>query len=229
MLRLPDHLARAARVRLLADAEHYDVVVREAIAGARVSVWVGTANVKALLVEAPRGTVARARRASVSVLHVFDALARRGVELRLLHAAAPSRAFRDELGRLPALREGGLAARRCPRVHFKVVVVDGTHLYLGSANFTGAGLGAKGRGRRNFELGIVTDDDVLLDATQARFERVWVGAECAGCRLRAHCPAPLDGPAPAGGPSGGVRRSAPHRDAPRPPVAAPANARRRPR
>ena len=57
---------------------------------------------------------------------------------------------------------------------------------------TGAGLGAKGEGRRNFEMGILTDDDVLLDAAQARFERIWSGAECRGCRLKSVCPAPLD-------------------------------------
>ncbi len=199
MRNLTAHVARAARVRLVADAEHYEVVVREAIANARVAVWVGTANVKAMMVEAPLGSAARARRAPVSVLETFAALARRGVELRLLHASLPSRAFREELARLPALRAGGLAVRRCPRVHFKVIVVDGTHLYIGSANFTGAGLGAKGGGRRNFELGVVTDDDVLLDVTQARFERVWSGAECAGCRLRSRCPAPLDRPRPAPG------------------------------
>ncbi|HEU4534832.1 MAG TPA: phospholipase D-like domain-containing protein [Polyangiaceae bacterium] len=217
MLRFPAHEARAARVRLVADAEHYELLVREAIAGARVSVWIGTANVKAMLVEAPLGTAARARRAAVSVLHTFEALARRGVELRLLHAGLPSRPFRAELARLPGLRAGALELRRCPRVHFKVIVVDGTHLYIGSANFTGAGLGAKGKGRRNFELGIVTDDDVLLDATQARYDRVWTGAECAGCRMRVHCPAPLDRPRPA--PAAPLDRPRP---APAPPLAAPA-------
>jgi hypothetical protein len=69
-------------------------------------------------------------------------------------------------------------------------------LYLGSANFTGAGLGAKAEGRRNFELGIVTDDDLLLDAIQARFDRIWTGRECGNCRLRALCPAPLDNLSP---------------------------------
>lgn len=215
MTRLPAPVERVARVRLIADAEHYAVLVREAIANARVSVWIGTANVKAMMTEAPLGTAARARRAAVSVLHTFDALARRGVELRLLHASPPSRPFRDELDRLPALRRGGLAMRRCPRVHFKVIAVDGAQLYVGSANFTGAGLGAKGGGRRNFELGIVTDDDVLLDVTQARFERVWSGAECKGCRLRSRCPAPLDGPPPAPAPPTPASR------APAPPASAP--------
>jgi phosphatidylserine/phosphatidylglycerophosphate/cardiolipin synthase-like enzyme len=74
----------------------------------------------------------------------------------------------------------------------KLVAVDGRLLYLGSANFTGAGLGAKGEGRRNFEMGLLTDDDVWLDAAQARFDAIWSGSECKGCRLRRECPKPID-------------------------------------
>ena len=44
----------------------------------------------------------------------------------------------------------------CPRAHFKSVIVDGKIAYSGSANLTGAGLGAKGKDRRNFEGGILT-------------------------------------------------------------------------
>jgi phosphatidylserine/phosphatidylglycerophosphate/cardiolipin synthase-like enzyme len=73
-----------------------------------------------------------------------------------------------------------------------MIAVDGRRLYLGSANLTGAGLGAKRDGRRNFEMGIVTDDDAMLDLAQERFDRIWRGAECASCRLRRECPKPLD-------------------------------------
>jgi phosphatidylserine/phosphatidylglycerophosphate/cardiolipin synthase-like enzyme len=124
----------------------------------------------------------------VSVLARLDELAKHGVELRLLHAELPSRPFRAEIAHHPRLLRGGLALRRCPRVHMKAVIVDGSLLYLGSANWTGAGLGAKGSGRRNFELGIVTDDSQLLDQVQALYERVWSGGECAACRLRDICP-----------------------------------------
>ena len=72
------------------------------------------------------------------------------------------------------------------------MVVDGALLYLGSANWTGAGLGARGTGRRNFELGIVTDDGPLLDQVQGLFEHLWQGGECKGCKLRGLCPRPLD-------------------------------------
>jgi len=132
------------------------------------------------------------RRSSyVSVLTKLDELAARGVELRLLHAEIPSRPFREELAHHPRLVAGGLALRRCPRVHMKAVIVDGGLLYLGSANWTGAGLGAKGSGRRNFETGIVTDDAQLLDQIQSIYERIWSGGECAACKLRDVCPGPL--------------------------------------
>src|SRR4029077_8400462 len=134
-----------------------------------------------------------ARGRYVSVLQTFEGLVERGVELRLLHGCLPSRPFREELARRKRLAKGALAMRRCPRVHLKMIAVDGKALYLGSANFTGAGLGARGDGRRNFEMGILTDDDVLLDATQARFERIWSGKECGACKLRHVCPKPLDG------------------------------------
>lgn len=184
---------RRASVRLLRDRAHYDVLVQRVIAGARVSLWIATANVKELRVEAPVGSRARARGRYVSLLDVLHTLAQRGVELRLLHAGLPSRAFREELARHDALRTGGLAMKCCPRVHLKMIAVDGAALYLGSANLTGAGLGAKGEGRRNFEAGILTDDDVLLDEMQETFDRIWSGKECKGCRLRDQCPAPLDG------------------------------------
>jgi len=74
---------------------------------------------------------------------------------------------------------------------FAPVVVDGELLYLGSANWTGAGLGARGSGRRNFELGVVTDDAPLLDQVQSIYERIWTGGECASCKLRDECPGPL--------------------------------------
>ena len=82
--------------------------------------------------------------------------------------------------------------RECPRVHLKLVAIDGRLLYLGSANFTGAGLGARGDGRRNFELGLLTGDDHLLDMAQARFDAIWSGRECGSCKLRRECPKPLD-------------------------------------
>jgi len=186
--------SRTVALELIAGRGHYERVIA-AVTNAHTSVWIATANVKELMVEDGRARPGRRRsmrRTSfVSILTLLDELSARGVELRLLHAELPSRPFREELANHPRLVAGGLALRRCPRVHMKAVVVDGELLYLGSANWTGAGLGARGTGRRNFELGIVTDDGPLLDQIQAIYERVWTGSECGACKLHEVCPGPL--------------------------------------
>lgn len=188
--------ARDVPLELVAGRGHYERVM-QTVARAERSVWISTANLKDVLVEDSgarpgRRRTMRARPSFRSVLAVFDDLARRGVELRLLHASPPSRAFRASFDDYPRLFQGGLELRLCPRVHFKAVIVDGAFLYLGSANWTGAGLGAKGTHRRNFELGVVTDDPATLDQVQALFDRVWRGGECGPCRRRDVCEAPLD-------------------------------------
>jgi phosphatidylserine/phosphatidylglycerophosphate/cardiolipin synthase-like enzyme len=189
--RAPERERRPAVVELIADRRHYDDVVA-AVTSAKVSVWIATANLKDVHLEAPIGTVARARRRYVSITEHFASLADGGVEVRVLHGALPSRPFRQSLARRRGLEPPGFEMRHCPRVHLKMIAVDGAYLYVGSANFTGAGLGAKSDGRRNFELGFATDDDVLLDAAQSRFDRIWSGAECGACKLRNECPRPID-------------------------------------
>ncbi|HVU06027.1 MAG TPA: phospholipase D family protein [Polyangiaceae bacterium] len=183
---------RLAAVELVVDRRHYDEIVAGALSRAEVSVWIGTANLKDVHLEAPVGTRARARGRYVSITEHFADLVRRGVEIRILHGALPSRPYRASLKKQRELAPPAFEMRHCPRVHLKMIAVDGAYLYLGSANFTGAGLGAKGDGRRNFELGFSTDDDVLLDGAQSRFDRIWRGAECGSCKIRNLCPKPID-------------------------------------
>ncbi len=177
---------RAIETELLSGSELYRTVVLERMAQARESVWISTANVKDMQIEQD----GRFR----SVVELFGKLAARGVDLRLLHAEVPSRPFRASFDRRRKLVAGGLALKICPRVHFKAVIVDGAWIYLGSANLTGAGLGAKGDDRRNFELGFVTEDFDVIDRVTALFEAVWSGAECGACKVRSLCPDPI-GPA----------------------------------
>jgi phosphatidylserine/phosphatidylglycerophosphate/cardiolipin synthase-like enzyme len=187
-------MRRSVSLRVLSDREHYDEVM-EAVLAAEQSVWVATANLKDVMVEDQRVVPGRrrGRRSNYrSVLEAFSELTERGVELRLLHASPPSRAFRRSFDAQSTLVEGGLQMRVCPRVHLKTVVVDARLVYLGSANWTGAGLGAKGDGRRNFEMGIVTSDEQTIDQVQERYDRIWRGAECSTCRLRDECEMPLD-------------------------------------
>jgi len=189
---------RPVTLALIGGKGHYEAVVKAAMNAER-SLWIATANLKELMVEDERARPGRRRTAAGrsefrSVLETFAERVGRGVEIRILHASPPSRPFRAELRRLPALRRpprGAFEMRLCPRVHFKAVIVDGAWVYLGSANLTGAGLGAKGDGKRNFELGFVTEDFEILDRTTALFEAVWSGAECGPCKLRSICPDPI--------------------------------------
>ncbi|MGB7156420.1 MAG: phospholipase D family protein [Tepidisphaeraceae bacterium] len=171
---------------LVIDGQHFHRVVRNGIATAKTSLDIATADFKAMLV--PEPTTRRAP----SIIEVLRRLAARGVEIRLLHAGTPS---------APALRElkkdlpRGLTIRRCPRLHAKAVVVDCRAMYLGSANLTGAGLGAKADGKRNFELGIWTESPALIDGVLEQFNALWEGHQCASCRRKDVCPVPLEEPA----------------------------------
>jgi phosphatidylserine/phosphatidylglycerophosphate/cardiolipin synthase-like enzyme len=189
--------ARAVALELISGKGHYDSIVQR-VMQAKTSVWISTANLKEMMVEDTRPRALRSKRPNSyrSVLDVFDELSQKGVELRLLHASLPSRPFREEFDKHPRLIGGGMELRMCPRVHMKTVIVDAQHVYLGSANWTGAGLGAKGEGRRNFEVGIWSTDEGLVDEVQAIYDTIWRGAGCRGCKLREECEAPLDGEKP---------------------------------
>ena len=98
------------------------------------------------------------------------------------------------LGRLRDHVPAMLTMRRCPRVHIKVVIPDGLRMYLGSANLTGAGLGAKSPRRRNFEGGIWTDETDLIDPVLDMIDGIWQGRECPDCGRKEYCPVPLEEP-----------------------------------
>lgn len=174
------------RPELILNEVHFKTVVLNGICKARVSIDIMTADFKAMLV--PDGFTKRAR----SIVEIFRKLADKGVEIRLLHAGVPSSAALIELKReLPA----NLTIRRCPRLHSKAVLIDSAAMYLGSANLTGAGLGAKGDTRRNFEAGIWTDAPEMIDTVSNEFNQLWEGQYCRGCGRRDVCPVPLEEPA----------------------------------
>lgn len=192
---LIDRDGARGEVELIADEEHLPRVVQAGLLSAKVSLEIATADFKAMLVPERGGS---GRRRAPSVVDHLLRLASRGVEVRLLHAGVPSGAALVELKKAGRPAGGGLprnlAVRRCPRLHAKAVVVDARWVYLGSANLTGAGLGAKGPTRRNFEWGVVSHSASLVDAVLARFNTLWEGDHCANCGRRDVCPVPLEEP-----------------------------------
>lgn len=175
-------------VKMVFDADHQRQVILDGMLAATVSLDIATADFKAMLVPVPG--LDKARRAPSIITHLRR-LAAQGVEIRILHAGTPSSAALRELKRaLPA----GLAIRRCPRLHAKVVIVDCRKMYLGSANLTGAGLGAKGDDKRNFEWGIWTEAPEQIDAVLEQYNLLWEGRRCETCRRKDVCPVPLEEP-----------------------------------
>jgi phosphatidylserine/phosphatidylglycerophosphate/cardiolipin synthase-like enzyme len=172
---------------LVINRDHFHRVVRQGIMEATISLDISTADFKAMFVPLPG-----LRRQARSIVHILRALATRGVEVRLLHAGTPSGPALVELRQeLPA----NLTIRRCPRLHAKAVIVDARRMYLGSANLTGAGLGAKGEHRRNFEWGIWTTEPGLIEPVLDEFNSLWEGHFCAKCQRKNVCPVPLEEPA----------------------------------
>ena len=187
-LSLPIDVLATSRgtVELVVDAHHHRRVVLDGILKSAVSLDIATADFKAMLV--PQ---AGPSRRAISIIEIFRRLASRGVEIRLLHSGTPSAPALAELKKsLPS----NLTIRRCPRLHAKTVIVDSRAMYLGSANLTGAGLGAKADGKRNFEIGIWTESPPLIDAVMEQFNALWEGRRCPTCRRKDVCPVPLEEP-----------------------------------
>jgi phosphatidylserine/phosphatidylglycerophosphate/cardiolipin synthase-like enzyme len=203
----------AGPCELVVNEGHFTRVIRGGMARAQVSLDIMTADFKAMLVPLGRGKASGGRRKAESVVQLFRRLAERGVEIRILHAGTPSGPALVELKRalLPAkgrrgkgistiINEDGqarlanLTVRRCPRLHAKAVIIDARAMYLGSANLTGAGLGAKGAEKRNFEMGIWTESPAMIESVSDQFNRLWEGHCCAKCRRKDVCPVPLEEP-----------------------------------
>ena len=167
-------------LEFITDAQIYEQVILGRIPKAKEFVWLATATLKDLHVVKP------GRKRMVPFLETLSDLISKGVSIKLLYAGEPGPRFQKDFDRYPSLLKG-LEQMVCPRVHFKSVIVDGSFAYTGSANLTGAGMGAKSSSRRNFEAGIVTTDEKLLGKIMAQFDSVWTGSHCKECKRKDYC------------------------------------------
>ena len=165
----------------ISNSAHYKEVLSR-VPSVKHILWIGTADIKDLYVE-----VGKEKK---PFLALIAQLIRRGVEVRLIHAKEPGPNFREDFDKYPVLFDG-LERALCPRVHFKMLVFDGKEVYVGSANLTGAGIGMKGKDKRNFEAGILTDDPEIVEQAMNQFDEVWRGKHCKACKRREFCPDPI--------------------------------------
>ena len=165
----------------ISDTAHYTSVL-DLVTKAKETLWIGTADIKDLYVV--QGKTEK------PFLGVLSDVIGKGVEVRLIHAKEPGPNFREDFDRYPRLAKM-LERAMCPRVHFKLIIIDQAICYVGSANLTGAGMGMKSPTRRNFEAGILTDEPSIVDAAIEEFDKVWRGSECKKCQRREICPDPI--------------------------------------
>ena len=165
----------------ISNSSHYKEVLSR-VSGVKHSLWIGTADIKDLYID--DGGQKK------PFLSLLAKLIRQGVEVRLIHAKEPGQNFREDFDKYPILYDG-LERVLCPRVHFKMIVFDCKEVYIGSANLTGAGIGMKADGTRNFEAGILTDDSQIVEQAMNQFDDVWIGKQCKKCKRRDFCTDPI--------------------------------------
>lgn len=168
-------------LKFISDNNHYSEVIELAMK-AKHTLWIGTADIKDMIVKQGR--------TEKPFVGVLSDLIGRGVSVRLIHAKEPGQAFREDFDRYKRLHSS-LERVLCPRVHFKIIVVDCSICYIGSANLTGAGMGMKSPNRRNFEAGILTDDANLVESAMEEFDKVWRGEMCKKCQRKLYCSDPI--------------------------------------
>ncbi len=165
-------------LEFIIDRDIYEKVICGRIGKARKFLWIATSDLKDLYVDKGRGMA--------PFLEILSDLIKRQVEIRLLHAKEPGPAFRRDFDKYPNLITG-MERILCPRVHLKAVVIDGGFAYTGSANLTGAGMGAKSEHKRNFESGIITDNEAIVEKVMEQFDNIWRGTHCPPCKRKKFC------------------------------------------
>lgn len=166
-------------MQFIKDREIYEKVVQELVISAEHFVWIASADIKDMYVKRGNGMQ--------PFLSVLADMIESGVSVRLIHAKEPGPNFRKDFDRYSVLAQK-LERMLCPRVHFKSVIVDGKAAYMGSANLTGAGMGAKAANRRNFESDLLTKEPWLVNQIMTQFDEVWMGAHCEACARKKFCP-----------------------------------------
>lgn len=173
-----------SQTRLVLNEATYQLVLKELVMEARRLLWIVTADIKDLYIEEGKDFV--------PFLKVLANKLRDGVEIRLVHAKEPGPRFREDFDRFPELVESeGFERILCPRMHMKCVIADGRRAYVGSANLTGAGMGAKSPHRRNFEAGMVTEDRETIGELMRFLDAFYLGDHCLECQRRDVCPDPI--------------------------------------
>lgn len=175
-----------AGTHLVANEDHYQEVI-DRICAAKSSIRIMTANFKRFNLK-PTDKQGDKYHDGTPFIKYLMAKAVQGVSVQII-CSMPSSYFREEwkeyyqqMGK-PAL----FKYKFCDRNHAKVVIIDDTLAYVGSANVTPAGLGQGIFTPGNFEAGILTEDPDIVSSIKNLFTKIGDGVFCEGCHRKKDC------------------------------------------
>ena len=171
--------------RLIINENHYQEVIQR-ICAAKSSIRIMTANFKLLNLKPTQNQGERYKDGTPFISSLKDK-AVQGVPVQII-CSQPTSLVCDELKECyQQINNSNLFDYNfCIRNHAKVVIIDDTIAYIGSANATRAGIGQYTPG--NFEVGILTDNPELVSSVNALFSKIWNGDYCDGCHRADKCP-----------------------------------------
>jgi hypothetical protein len=172
-------------MRVLFDRQIYDEFTQDCLLKAEDFVWIATANIKS--------TGLKYGGKFISFVELMMIQLNQGVSYRIIHSELPSKPFLEAYDKWDAHGHlsSGVEFLHCIRMHSKIFIVDGQVALVGSANLTGAGVGAKGENNRNFETAILFDGQSEVEPFMNYFDYIWMGGCCRRCGRRKLCPAPV--------------------------------------
>lgn len=150
----------------------YEEVLLDLIAKARTSIKLATANIRNFRVKILED--------SFPLSDYMKYFARKGMSIEIL--TTPNACKSSFVTELRETRN--VEIRACARNHLKLVIVDARRAYVGSANLTSSGLGARPVSVRNFEIGFITESAPLITAVETIFDDIWSGALCDFCSYK---------------------------------------------
>ena len=172
---------------LVTNEDHYQVVI-DKICAAKSSIKLMTANFKRFKLK-PTDRQGINYNDGTPFIKYLMAKAVQGVSVQII-CSRPSPSFTEEWKEY--YRQMGKPElfdyKFCERNHAKVVIIDDTICYVGSANVTPAGLGQGIFTPGNFEAGILTEESTIVSSVKELFTKIWNGVYCEGCHRAKDCP-----------------------------------------
>ena len=160
------------------DGDTIDEIINNGLLKARKYVWITGAKANDFIV------VNEHTKEGEQITQKIYQMAQRGVEFKFILAPhEKTKAYKNTKTFYQKLKDTkNIEFGFCYDMHMKVILVDGTWMYFGSANLTGAGIGSRTRkGKNNFEIGTITIDEKVINAIEYQLQEIWNGNECREC------------------------------------------------